>query len=158
MIEFDVDEVHFNFRASAIVLSHDGKRILMTTKKDMNYYILPGGRVHGGEDTSQTIRRKFREELDIDIEVTALKLIVESFFKLKGSDYHELQYFYIIKVLEEKYENMTEQFTGNVEGNIYEWINVADLDNTKYRPASAVRYMREVLDGDYSLKHCVLHE
>ena len=158
MVEFDVDNVHFNFRTSAIALSHDGKRILMTTKKDMNYYTLPGGRVNGGEDTSQTIRRKFREELDIDIEVTAIKLIVETFFKLKGKDYHELQYFYIIKILEEKYEDMQEQFTGNVEGIIYEWINIADLDNITYRPASAIRYMREVLDGDYSLKHCVLHE
>ena len=34
MVEFDVDNVHFNFRTSAIALSHDGKRILMTTKKE----------------------------------------------------------------------------------------------------------------------------
>ena len=158
MIEFDIDDVHFNFRTSAIVISHDEKRILMTTKKDMNYYTLPGGRVQGGEDTSETIRRRFKEELGIDIEVTALKLIIESFFKLKGKDYHELQYFYVIKVLDEKYEGMTEQFKGQVEDNIYEWINIDDLDTITYRPASAKRYMREVFAGDNNLKHCVLHE
>jgi 8-oxo-dGTP pyrophosphatase MutT (NUDIX family) len=158
MIEFDIDDVHFNFRTSAIVISHDEKRILMTTKKDMNYYTLPGGRVQGGEDTSEAIRRRFKEELGIDIEVTALKLIIESFFKLKGKDYHELQYFYVIKVLDEKYEGMTEQFEGQVEDNIYEWINIDDLDTITYRPASAKRYMREVFAGDNSLKHCVLHE
>ena len=63
MIEFDIDDVHFNFRTSAIVISHDEKRILMTTKKDMNYYTLPGGRVQGGEDTSETIRRRFKEDM-----------------------------------------------------------------------------------------------
>jgi ADP-ribose pyrophosphatase YjhB (NUDIX family) len=52
---------------------------------------LPGGRVEALETTSDALRREMKEEIGQTIEVGRLLWVVENFFNLQGTPYHEFK-------------------------------------------------------------------
>jgi 8-oxo-dGTP pyrophosphatase MutT (NUDIX family) len=95
-ITFDRDTDRFNFRAAAIIL--DGKRVLLHRAADLDWWLLPGGRVAFGESTGETIKREMREEIGVDVKVERLVWVVETFFHHRGFDFHELGHFWLVRL------------------------------------------------------------
>ena len=94
MISFDRRGRRFKHRAAGLCI-HDGYVLL--TKADQNdYRILPGGRVELLEDTRTTLHRESTEETGHEAEIRDLPRIVESFFHLDETNYHELAFIYAI--------------------------------------------------------------
>lgn len=62
---------HFNIRVYGILIEND--RLLVSDEfiKGMNITKLPGGGLEFGEGTVDCVIREFKEELDMDVEVTS---------------------------------------------------------------------------------------
>ena len=105
MISFEVGKDKFNFRVSAIIIDKSGTRFLTNTRENIDFCVLPGGRVEMGEETPVSLKREMIEELGVEIDIVGLKAITENFFEFDNKNYHELQYLYIAKLLDDSIEN-----------------------------------------------------
>lgn len=82
-----LENYKLNIRAAAIV-ENNGK-ILLHKNKNEEFYALPGGRIQLGEEAETTIKREFKEEMGIDVEIRKFRGIVENFFEMNEKQYHE---------------------------------------------------------------------
>lgn len=125
------------------ILIRDGKILLIKhQKKDKEYWLLPGGGVDYGEEFSIALKREFKEETNIDIEVKDMVFISESiapdlrrhivniFFlvnyhsgKLKIGDEHILKELKFIEI--NKLEDIT--LYPNIKGEIIENYNSKNI-------------------------------
>jgi ADP-ribose pyrophosphatase YjhB (NUDIX family) len=62
------------------------------------FWTLPGGRAEHGEPAEQTLVREMREELETDVQVDRLLWVVENFFEYDGLSYHELAFYFLIRL------------------------------------------------------------
>ena len=94
MISFDQQGTRFKYRIAGLAV-HGGYVLLMRADQD-EYWILPGGRVGLGEDTRTALHREILEETGQRARIGNLLWIVENFFDLDGTGYHELAFVYEI--------------------------------------------------------------
>lgn len=67
-ITIDVDDYKLNVRAADVMI-HNGK-ILVHKNVNSDHYAFIRGRVEIGENSANTVKRGFKEELGKDIEIT----------------------------------------------------------------------------------------
>lgn len=155
MISYVEGENKFNFRVSGIIIDKKNERFLTNTSQAVDFYVLPGGRVEMQEDTKDALIREIHEELGEDIDIICLKALTENFFEFDNKKYHELQFFYVAKLNNRELEKHTSSFMGVENKDIYVWQNIKDIDKLNYKPAHMKGVIKEVFDGDYSLKHFI---
>ena len=155
MISFEVGNDKFNFRVSAIIIDEKGKRFLTNTREHIDFCVLPGGRVEMGEETPVSLKRELIEELNAEIDIIGLKAITENFFEFDNKNYHELQYLYVAKLLDESIENRQGKFIGVEQKDIFEWKSLADIDNVNYTPKYLKEIIKEVANGNYEIRHLI---
>lgn len=135
MIVIEKDQEKFNFRVAAIILNKNNSKVLIHRKKGQDLWMLPGGRMEMGEDTSVGIKRELEEELGIK-ENVKIKYIIEDFFELGEMTYHELCFYYKVNLNPDKY-NMpfNEEFAGTEGENfIFKWINIEEVNDYNLKP------------------------
>ena len=153
MISFDVENNKFNFRVSGIFLDKEGKRFLTNTRANIDFVVLPGGRVEMGEESNISLVREMKEELNMEIEVLGLKAITENFFEFDNKNYHELQYVYVAKFKDSSLEKFDGKFVGTENKDIFEWKNISDIDDLNYKPAYLKEVIKEVAAGNLEFRH-----
>ena len=156
MISFRLDGYKFNFRVGCIIISSDN-RVLLNTDDNKDFWILPGGRVLSGEDTKTAINREIKEELGLEIYNENIKVTMESFFRFRGQDYHELQYVYTAKLKTKFIEYYTYKFCGH-ENQKFKWFKLEELENIRFLPAPLLECVKESLKGDKQIKHFTYKE
>lgn len=156
MIEIRSEKERFNFRTAAIIYNLDKSKVLIHKAIWQDSWIMPGGRMEVGEDTLTGIKRELIEELGINEEVR-LKYTTECFFKFNNLDYHQVSFFYEVRIDPNKYNlNNTEEFLG-LEGDdqLFKWIDIKDIDNYVFRP----KYLKEMIVSDNEdVKHLIIDE
>ena len=60
-LDFEIDNVRFNARASAIIYNKDKTKVLLFKIVDRDYFMLPGGRIEIYEDSLNAIKREIKE-------------------------------------------------------------------------------------------------
>lgn len=156
------EEYRFGCRTVAIIFNNDMTKILAQKMKDI--YMLPGGRLQLLEDSKTAIERELQEELNI-FESVKLKYSAESFLLFpNGQKYHELGYYYLLKIDEKKYgldnDNSILNKDYEHDGNIYfEWLEISNIDNYKIIPKNIVEKIKEIksIDDD-SVEHLIYRE
>ena len=98
-ILFHTDKFVFSYRVAGILL-HNNKILLQKPTNDTKYAI-PGGHVEFGETNAQTLTREFKEEIDVDITVGALKWVAESFFPWGDKPCHQICLYYEVALNDE---------------------------------------------------------
>ena len=146
MINFKVDNTKFNYRISGI-LHREGK-ILFHKFIDGKSWMLPGGRAEMLEDSKETLKREFQEELNCTVEVKSLKYVVENFFEYNQLDYHELEFIHHIELQDGTIP--TEDFEVVEFGVTYlfRWISIEDLQKESVKPNCLVQSIDELLATD----------
>ena len=114
-----VDNMVFGVRATALILQN-GK--LLVTKDKGKYYTI-GGAIQINESTEEAVVREVREELGVKAQAGQLAFVVENCFEQDGVSYHNIEFHYLVDLLEDAPLIMQE----DEKRQPCEWI---DLDRT----------------------------
>lgn len=96
MVMFAQEDTTFVFRTVGILI-HEGKVLLHRTATD-DFWSLPGGRIELLERAETAIVREMHAELDVSVKVDRLVWVVENFFEMQNTAYHELSLFFLLQV------------------------------------------------------------
>jgi ADP-ribose pyrophosphatase YjhB (NUDIX family) len=89
------------------IIERDGKILVdngYDSVKDQHFYRCLGGGIEFLEKSDEALKREFKEELNVDIEVGKFLGISENIFNYEGKDAHELVLFYSAKLKDEDYK------------------------------------------------------
>jgi len=125
-------------RVRAIIIEDNKLLTIKRVKKDLVYYVFPGGGVEKDEDFESAMKRECKEELGVNIE------IVNNFTseRFDINNIEQLEHFYVCKIFSgelgtgdgpEYDENSEYEGTHEIK-----WINVKDLLNYDLRPSNIV--------------------
>lgn len=82
-------------RVRALIVK-DGKLLtIKRVKKDLVYFVFPGGGVEQGEDLETAIRRECKEELGVEVKIVR-NFVSERFDK---GDVKQLEHFYMCEII-----------------------------------------------------------
>ena len=94
---------YFNIRVYGILIN-DKKQVLVSDEyiRGKYYTKFPGGGLEFGEGTRDCLKREFKEEMDLDVEVGE-HLYTTDFFQMSAfnPDHQIISIYYLVKALEE---------------------------------------------------------
>ncbi len=158
-IKIKYEDARFKFRVGGIIIHNN--RVMMVDNHYNNFWCLPGGHVHIGEDTLSAIRREMLEETKITFETAKLTNIIENYYVSKyGKAVHELSFYYLLEgvnIPPEKAKNhhIIENDEGCLINLNFKWIPLNRLYNFDIRP----KELKVILKNkDFSFKHRIIHE
>ena len=142
-----VDNTVFGVRATALIVQNH--KLLVTKDKDKYYTI--GGAIQVNERTEDAVVREVREELGVASKAVQLAFIVENRFEQDGVSYHNIEFHYLVDLLEDAPLTMQE----DEKSQPCEWIDLDKLQNTQLVPA----FLKTALPNwDGQLRHIHLNE
>lgn len=147
-LDFEIDNIRFNARASAIIYNKDKTKVLLFKIVDRDYFMLPGGRIEIYEDSLNAIKREVKEEIGFNLEFE-LCSIQENF--LEKDNKKIMQYCFCYKSIYNKDINQESFICKDNKGQILYWVNIDDLQNYKLLPNSAC----ELIKDSANVKHII---
>ena len=137
----------FGVRATALILKN---RKLLVTKDKGKYYTI-GGAIQVNESTEDAVVREVREELGVKAETRQLAFVVENRFEQNGISYHNVEFHYLVDLLEDAPLTMQE----GEKSQPCEWLDLDKLKGINLVPA----FLKTALpDWDGQLRHIHLEE
>ena len=155
MISYEREGKRFKYRVAGLC-THEG-HVLLTRAEPDDYWILPGGRVEFLEDTRTTLHRELLEETGQEMEVRDLLWILENFFHLNATEYHDLAFIYAVSptapaILNNTWTHHTRD--GDVEIEL-RWFDLNHLEQTNFQPQS----LKPLLTAPpQTLQHIIVRE
>lgn len=140
--------ITFNFRVAGIMINNN--KILLQNSSKVDYWVPEGGRVKFGEDTKSALVREIKEETGVTLDKSDLKLIrvIENFFPINDTKYHELMFVYLI-CNNKELNNMDNFNTLDDMNQINKWIDIESLNDIKVKP----EIIRDCIDNiDFSIE------
>lgn len=134
-LTIEVEDYKLNVRAAGIII-HNNK-VLTHRNLNSNHYTFIGGRVEIGEDSATTVKREIEEELGKEVEIIEHGGVIENFFEMQGTKYHEMLFMHRAEFVDEE-DQKIEYTLKNREGKDYlqyEWIDIDHLDDYPIKPA-----------------------
>jgi ADP-ribose pyrophosphatase YjhB (NUDIX family) len=74
------------FQVRVVAIAEDAGRVLLHTFDEGESWSLPGGRLEIGETFHACIAREMREELGAEVDVGAVRWVIENFFEIERDD------------------------------------------------------------------------
>ena len=137
----------FGVRATALIVKDN--RLLVVEDEDGFYTI--GGAIQVDEATEDAVVREVKEELGVASKAVQLAFIVENRFEQAGIHYHNIEFHYLVDLLEDAPLIMQE----DEKSQPCEWIDLDQLQNIQLVPA----FLKTALpDWDGQLLHIYLKE
>ena len=137
----------FGVRATALIIQN--RKLLVTKDKDKYYTI--GGAIQVNERAEDAVVREVREELGAKAEARQLAFVVENRFEQDGISYHNIEFHYLVDLLEDAPLTMQE----DEKMQPCEWIDLDKLEAYQLVPA----FLKTALpDWDGQLRHIHLEE
>ncbi|MBI4852383.1 MAG: NUDIX hydrolase [Acidobacteria bacterium] len=155
MIRIDQGNKRFNYRVVGIAINN-GSVFIHKAEFD-NFWTFPGGRAEIGETAEQTLKREFKEELNIDIKISRLLWFVENFFTYVDMDYHEVALYFLIELpSNSKYVLEPGPFLAEDEGTklIFKWVK-NEPDILSSLPLFPAFLQTSIQDLPKSIEHVV---
>ena len=137
----------FGVRATALIVKDN--RLLVVEDEDGFYTI--GGAIQVNESTEDAVVREVREELGVKAQAGQLAFVVENRFEQDGVSYHNIEFHYLVDLLEDAPLTMQE----DEKRQPCEWIDLGQLQDFQLVPA----FLKTALpDWDGQLRHIHLEE
>lgn len=133
MHKFELMNKRFNIRVYGLLID-DGK-LLVSEEPFRGQLItkLPGGGLEWGEGSIDCLKREWKEELDLDIEILAHFYTTDYFIKSWLDDSQLISIYYLVKA------PVTESIKNMVPGERTYWMDIADVNNETFTlPADKV--------------------
>ena len=156
MIVFDREQVRFNYRVAAVILSRG--RVLLQTVEGEGFWCLPGGRAELLEPAAEGIRREMREEIGEDVQIERLLWVGDTFFRHGGLDYQELGLYFLATLPPASVLPATPEFRHpelNGIEMIFQWFPISELGGVPLYPAFIRKGLASLPD---SARYFVSHD
>ena len=142
-----LDNTVFGVRATALIVE-EGK--LLVVEDEDGFYTI-GGAIQVGERTEEAVIREVKEELGVKAQAGQLAFVVENRFKQAGVHFHNIEFHYLVDLLEDAPLTMQE----DEKTQPCEWIDLDKLGDIQLVPA----FLKTALpDWDGRLRHIHLEE
>ena len=142
-----VDRTVFGVRATALIIKDS--RLLVIEDKDGFYTI--GGAIRVNEATEDAVVREVKEELGVISTAGQLAFVVENRFEQAGIHYHNIEFHYLVDLLEEAPLVMQE----DTKSLPCQWLALEGLSTVDLKPA----FLKTALpDWNGQLQHIQLEE
>jgi ADP-ribose pyrophosphatase YjhB (NUDIX family) len=115
----------------------NGANVLLHRAERETFWSLPGGRVELLENARATIQREMLEELDVDAKVERLVWVVENFFEHDKKSYHEVAFFFLLRLPEmSSLLRTTDDIKGKEPGRrlIFRWFPIDQVERLPLYP------------------------
>ena len=137
----------FGVRATALIVQN---RKFLVTKDEGKYYTI-GGAIQVNESTEDAVVREVREELGVASKAVQLAFAVENRFEEDGVNYHNIEFHYLVDLLEDASLTIQE----DEKSQPCEWIDLDKLKGINLVPA----FLKTALPNwDGQLRHIHLNE
>ncbi len=121
-------------RPIVLGIAKRGNKLLVSRgydrKKDAYFYRCLGGGIEFAETSDVALKREFKEELNIEIDVKEFLGIAENIFTFEGKTGHELVLFYSIDIPEKYYQ---EKYVQHEDADDSDrdaiWVDVEEFKN-----------------------------
>ena len=142
-----LNQMVFGVRATALIVKDN--RLLVVEDEDGFYTI--GGAIQVDEATEDAVVREIKEELGVASIAVQLAFIVENRFEQAGVHYHNIEFHYLVDLLEDAPLVMQE----DTKSLPCRWLALEDLSTVDLKPA----FLKTALsDWDGQLRHIHLKE
>lgn len=142
-----LNQTVFGVRATALIVKDN--RLLVVEDEDRFYTI--GGAIQVDEATEDAVVREVKEELGVASRAAQLAFIVENRFEQAGIHYHNIEFHYLVDLLEDAPLTMQE----DTKPLPCRWLALEDLSTVDLKPA----FLKTALsDWDGQLRHIHLKE
>lgn len=142
-----LNQMVFGVRATALIVKDN--RLLVVEDEDGFYTI--GGAIQVDEATEDAVVREVKEELGVASRAVQLAFIVENRFEQTGVHYHNIEFHYLVDLLEDAPLTMQE----DTKPLPCRWLALEDLSTVDLKPA----FLKTALsDWDGQLRHIHLKE
>ncbi|HUT82785.1 MAG TPA: NUDIX hydrolase [Candidatus Bathyarchaeia archaeon] len=131
-----------NYRVAGVIIKNN--RILLHRSEIDDFWALPGGSIKFMETYEKAIKREFKEELNIKIEVGRLLWVLENYFEYQNEKIHSIEFYFLITPLDSEEKLSSEEFFGKEEhfyhekyGQlklIFKWFSLNELAEIDLRP------------------------
>ena len=98
--------------------------------KNQFFYRCLGGGIEFQETSIEALKREFKEEIDIDIEIEDYCGLAENIFTFQGKKGHELVLLYNIKIKDEDYKEKYHMIDDDGEDEAV-WVDIDDFKSKK---------------------------
>lgn len=111
--------------------------------KKQEFYRCLGGGIEFLEKSNEALKREFKEEINLDIEVGKFLGISEDIFEYKGKKAHELVFYYDAYINDKDYKEKYNLIEGNLETEAI-WVDVDRFKNKELilYPEEIFRYLK----------------
>ena len=132
----------FGVRATALIVE-EGK--LLVVEDEDGFYTI-GGAIQVGERTEEAVIREVKEELGVKAQARQLAFVVENHFEQAGVHFHNIEFHYLVDLLEDAPLTMQED-----ERQLpCRWIALNQLHTVPLKPG----FLKTVLpEWDGQLRH-----
>ena len=148
-IKYNKDNFFFIYRVSVLIFNKDKTKILLFYGDDMDYYMLPGGKVHQLEKSKDAIKREIFEELGFkDLEINLVG-ISEEIVKDEENDIQQLTLTYKAIYKDEIYEETFKSIESDWIN--FKWVDIKELNNYKIHPSN----VKNMIKNSDTINHLV---
>ena len=148
-IKYSEDNFFFIYRVSALIFNKDKTKILLFYGDDMDYYMLPGVKVHQLEKSKDAIKREIFEELGFkDLEFNLVG-ISEEIVKDEENDIQQLTLTYKAIYKDEIYEETFKSIESDWIN--FKWVDIKELNNYKIHPSN----VKNLIKNSDTINHLV---
>ena len=142
-----VGKTVFGVRATALIVQNNQ---LLVTKEDDYFYTI-GGAIQVNERTEEAVVREVKEELGVKAQAGKRAFVVENRFEQDGVSYHNIEFHYLVDLLEAAPLTMQE----DEKTQPCEWFDLDKLKGINLVPS----FLKTALpDWDGQLRHIHLEE
>lgn len=147
-----VNDIKLNIRVGAIIKYQN--KILVERNKNVDFSVVPGGRVQTLETSKEALLRELNEELGIDLSQENFELasLIENFFTFDNKEYHELYFVYKVELKEDYNLNNGFENLDNSNSSYY-FLNFEELEKEKMLPE-----IIKQIDKEKEFKHYVIND
>ena len=121
-------------RHVVIGIVRNGNKILVSeghdNVKNQTFYRCIGGGIEFLEKSQDALKREYKEELGVEIEIIEYLGLAENIFTYQGKNAHEMILFYNVKIKESDLKEKYHIVDGDFEMNAY-WIDIDEFKNKK---------------------------
>ncbi len=138
-VEYQNKEYNFEYRVSVLIYNKEKTKILVFYGNDIDFYMLPGGKVKEFEKSEHAIKKKIYEELGYENLKFEFVGVSEEFVTKKEDKIHEITMTYKCiydgEIQEEPFKSKESDF-----GN-FKWIDINEIYDYDIHPNGIIAMM-----------------